>query len=200
MAHHIYQTDGIVLDGFNVGESNRFLYILTKDLGLLTASVQGIRELKSKLCFSLQDFSYSKIDFVRGREIWRVTSAQNLHTLLPTTKKSPEDIFKRKIFSNIILLTKRLFTGEVAHHELFEELVSGFTFLGKFQFSKEELKSFEVIMALKILDSLGYLTEDEQYKYFLRQTEWGKDVLVRAVPIYLKAVGDINRALKEAQM
>ena len=75
MLHHIYHTEGFVLSGQSVGEANKYFRIFTKDFGMVGAMAQGIRLLQSKLRYSLQDYSYSKISLVRGKQVWRIVGA-----------------------------------------------------------------------------------------------------------------------------
>src|SRR3989304_7240195 len=104
MSHKIYHTEGFVIAGSNYGEANRYLSIFTQDFGLVRASAQSLRKVSSKLRFSLQDFCYSKIDLVRGKEIWRVINAKNISGY-GKLNKSSEGI---KMLANIFRLIKRL--------------------------------------------------------------------------------------------
>ena len=196
MSYHIYQTEGLVLGGFNMGESNRHLYIFTKDLGLISASVQGVRELKSKLRYSLQDFTYANFDIVRGKQVWRVTNAGAICTL----KFLTNDREKQIIFANIISLIKRLFTGEAQQEILFDDIVSGFLFLKNKEFSKVQLQYFEIIMVLKILNHLGYWGEQKEFDVFLQKRPWNKEFLDEIALLKSKALHDINNALKETHL
>ncbi len=61
MSHHIYQTEGVILGGFNVGESNRYLYVFTRELGLIgsnpsTCHVDGFLGLKQKVLVNILVF------------------------------------------------------------------------------------------------------------------------------------------------
>jgi len=196
MSHYIYQTKGLILGGFNVGESNRFIHIFTKDLGLISASVQGVRELKSKLRYCLQDFSYANVDVIRGKQMWRVTNAGEICTL----KFLMDDIEKQKVFKNIVSLIKRLFTGEAQQEILFDDIVSGFMFLKNEEFSKEELRHFEIIMVLKILNHLGYWGKQEKFDDFLHKRMWDKKFLNEMTIFKSQALTDINHALKETHL
>ena len=79
--HHIYHTEGIILGSRNFGEAGKHYYIFTRDLGMITATAQGVRKMSSKLRFVLQDFSYIKIDLVQGKNIFRVTNALKTNKL-----------------------------------------------------------------------------------------------------------------------
>ncbi len=73
--HHIHHTNALILGSRNRGEANRVFTILTREMGLIHAVAQGVRLNKSKLRYALTDYSYAKIDLVRGKEVWRITSA-----------------------------------------------------------------------------------------------------------------------------
>ena len=49
MSHKIFHTEGIVLSSKDTKESDRYLAVFTKELGLVKATAQGIRKLESKL-------------------------------------------------------------------------------------------------------------------------------------------------------
>lgn len=196
MSHHKYQTEGFILGGFNVGESNRFFRIFTKELGLVSASAQGVRELKSKLRYSLQNFSYSNIDLVRGREVWRITNAENIYTL----SCFDESVEKKKIYINIITFIKRLFAGEGSQSGLFEEVADGFVFLKNENLTAEELKSFEAVMMLKILNHLGYFDGEEKFALFLKKRNYDRGLLDKMNTIRYDAVREINKAIDHSHL
>ena len=101
MHHHIYHTQGFILSSRNVGEANRVLTVFTRELGLIRAVVQGVRLGKSKLKFALQDFSFANIDFVKGREVWRITSAKNI-TSFPLARVDKNSLVLITRISNLL--------------------------------------------------------------------------------------------------
>lgn len=191
MSHHKYQTQGFILGGFNIGESNRFLYIFTKELGLVGASAQGVREMKSKLRYSLQNFSYSNVDLVRGKHVWRITNAENIYTLADFTNSFE----KQKVFINIAIFIKRFFVGEGFQSGLFDEIIGGFNFLKYNELTIDELKSLEAIMVLKILKHLGYFEVNEKFNLFLKINNWNKEVLKQMSVVRPEVIFGINRAI-----
>ncbi len=135
MSHHIYQTDGFILKGREAKDANRFFTIFTKDLGLIGASAQGVRLLKSKLRYSLQDFSLVHLSLVRGREVWRITSAGKI-----------DDISKIENFSvvaRIFSLLDRLLAGEEKNADLFDFVLSFILFIKKI--------AYQTLVILKIM-------------------------------------------------
>src|SRR3989344_2202782 len=103
--HSIYKTEGLVLASRGVGEANKIYDILTKDLGLIRATAQGVRNQGSKLRPHLGEFSASEVAFVRGKTGWRVTDANlrvNYHLQLMMDKE------KSTVAARIFSLLRRL--------------------------------------------------------------------------------------------
>lgn len=196
MSHHIYHTEGIVLGGFDVGESNRFLFIFTKDLGLLGASAQGIRALASKLRYSIQYLSYARIDLVRGKDVWRVTSAEKIHDhafFFP-------DKEKRDVVVKTASLLRRMCVGEEAHEALFGDIISGLSFLSDETFTKDELRSLEMALVLKILYHLGYWGKEIEFARIVYASVFSREVLDDMRLLAPSALKEINRALKASHL
>lgn len=193
--HHIYHTRAIILGSKNIGESNRLLFVLTRDLGLVAAAAQGVRELKSKLRYSLQDFGVSDISMVRGKNMWRVTSAENIHGHqdLLTEKE------KAELFARICVLVRRLVHGEEKNEQLFGILEQLFSLLRGKNFTKKELWRAELIVNLQILSVLGYASGEAALKQVLAGP-LSRDLLSALEGKEKTAVREINSALKESQL
>ncbi len=192
--HHIYHTEGIILSSKNYGEAGKYYSILTRDLGLVNASAQGVRKISSKLRFILQDFSYIKVDLIRGKDFWRVTSASKTNEL--------EDISKNpisfEIFSNISRLLKRLLAGEYPNEILFDDLLMGLRFLEKSK-SQSESENIEVIIVLRILNNLGYIGGNELLKN-ITKSPFEEDLIFEAGRSRMKILSEINKALHETHL
>ena len=87
--HHIYHTEGIILESRNFDEAGKYYFIFTRDFGMILASAQGVRKISSKLRFVLQDFAYLKIDLVKGKDFWKVTNASKTN-MLESIKRTSE--------------------------------------------------------------------------------------------------------------
>lgn len=192
----MYHTEGIILNSFDTGESNRFFYILTKDLGLLGVIAQGVRELKSKLRYSLNTLSHTHIDLVRGKEVWRATNTQNLRSFSSLLN----DKEKIALYARLSFLLRRLMPGESAHERLFEEFLSGLDFLERETLNTEELRSFETLAVLRILKELGYWGEAKKFEEFLGETQWSREELLRFSQVRIEANTYINHALRESHL
>lgn len=192
--HHIYHTEGIILDSRNFGEAGRYYSIFTRDLGMIFASAQGVRKMSSKLRFVLQDFAYIKIDLVKGKDIWRVTSASKTNELENLSRK-PEIL---KVLVNISRLLKRLLAGEETNPDLFADLLAGFSVLEK---AKEfsEIHNIEAIIVLRMLNNLGYIGGGDAFSGFTN-SPFEKDLIFEAGKSRLKILNEINKALRETHL
>ena len=196
MSHHIYQTDGFILGSINSGEANRYLYIFTRDLGMIQATAQGVRLVESKLRYSLQNYSLSHLSLVRGKDVWRITSASKLFNLHENLKD--KDSFE--VFFKVFSLLRRLLAGEEKNEELFNILRAAFLFLKETPLAGEALSNFEYILVLRILNSLGYLGDHSAFEPFLAAEIWHLDLLEKMGPLSKKVVSAINDSLKESQL
>ena len=133
MSYHIYTTRGIVLSERPWREADRIYSILTRDLGLVRATAIGVRKEASKLRGAIEPVSLSTISLVRGKEYWRLTSAE---------------FIKRLEKSQPLILLEQLIQGESAHPELFDAV-------------EKNIESEEVTLVSQILFHLGYLKESE---------------------------------------
>jgi len=192
--HHIYHTEGIILGSKNFGEAERYYFIFTRDLGMIYASAQGVRKLSSKLRFVLQDFSYVKIDLVRGKDFWRITSASKTNKLDNISKNSET----LRIFMNIGKLLQRLLSGEEVNSELFSDLLNGLVILEKAK-NKEDLQNIEVIIVLRILNNLGYIGNDESLKNIIK-SPFEENLMFEVGKNRLKILSKINKTLMETHL
>ncbi|MEK7572309.1 MAG: DNA repair protein RecO [Patescibacteria group bacterium] len=192
--HHIYHTEGLILGSRNFGEAGKYYSIFTRDLGMVYASAQGIRKISSKLRFVLQDFSYIKIDLVRGKDFWRLTNASKTN-ILDNISKNHEAF---KIFANIGKLLQRLLAGEETNRELFADLLSGLIILEKLK-TEEELRNVEAIIVLRMLNNLGYIGDDEILKNIIK-SPFGEDLIFEVGKSRLKILSEINKALGETHL
>jgi DNA repair protein RecO (recombination protein O) len=196
MAHHIYTTDAIVIESTPAGEADRFFTLFTRELGLIRASAKGVRLQKSKLKYSLQDFSRSTISLVRGKEIWRITSARIEDNIY---HRYAHDAAVLRMIAKVLSLIKRLVAGEQKDERLFAILLNAFNFLETHGAWKEELVPFEIILVLRILDDLGYAPRRQEFKHFL-VGEWSSALLLEMEQYKALAFKEINTSLRETQL
>lgn len=196
--HAIYNTAGFVISSRTYGEAGKLLSIFTRDLGLVTAVAQGIRLEKSKLRYHTQDHTLGTFSLVRGRELWRLTSAATDSSL--EISSFPLDV--RPLVARIALLLRRLLQGEEAHPELFERVECCLAFLRIGQgLGEEELKTVESIAVLQILHALGYIGDGDGLREFLTKSSLETVGMLDRARAKRAAINrHINKALKESHL
>ncbi len=156
MHHHRYQVPAIVLASEERQEASRLIFLLTSELGLVSALAQGVRLPQAKLRAHLQPFSHLRIELVRGREWWRVVGVGpgdfSYHSF-----GQPARLLLARVFN----LLRRLLPGEGAPMEIFEELYSAAWSLAQEQPPESpRLADFELLLVARLLHHLGYLPAD----------------------------------------
>lgn len=192
--HHIYHTHGFILSSRNKGEANKLLVIYTREMGLIYAFAQGIRLHKSKLRFALQDLSYVNVDLVRGREIWRVTSAKHISSF-PFARGNTQSLV---LITRINRLIERLCPGEVFNENIFDDLIQAMYLLDG-EISSPSREALELHLVLRIMNSLGYIGDSEILsKYLSSSFDYSKtETLLKERQ---SIISHINKALNESQL
>jgi DNA repair protein RecO (recombination protein O) len=196
MAHHVYTTESFVIESTPSGEANKMFTVFTKELGMIRASAQGVRLLKSKLRFSLQDYSFAKVSVVRGKEIWRITNAKAEWNLFTLYKDQPDMMH---VIAQIFALLKRLMPGEDKNEHLFTVLHNAFEYLKENHINGDDIKAFERIVVMNILHHLGYMGNDPQLSTFI-DAPWSHELLEEMNRKKTQSLNAINRAIKETQL
>lgn len=178
----------------NSGEAGKYYALFTRDLGMIYASAQGVRKMSSKLRYVLQDFSYIKVDLVKGKDFWRVTSASKTNSL-ESICKNPETF---EIFSNIARLLKRLLAGEDPNEALFSDVIKGLCVLEKTK-ETEDLRNMEAILVLRILNNLGYIGESLNLDSII-ESPFDMDLVFSVNKNRKEILSHINKALKETHL
>lgn len=192
--HHIYHTHGFILSSRNKGEANKLLVIYTREMGLIYALAQGIRLHKSKLRFALQDLSYVNVDLVRGREIWRVTSAKHISSF-PFARGNTQSLV---LITRVNRLIERLCPGEVFNENIFDDLIQAMYLLDS-EISSPSREALELHLVLRIMNSLGYIGDSEILsKYLSSSFDYSKtETLLKERQTI---ISHINKALNESQL
>jgi hypothetical protein len=108
---------------------------------------------------------------------------------LPCTKNS-------SLTLKILKLLKRLLHGEEKNEELFNIIET----LYLTPISDDEFDIVETLTVFRILNTLGYIKNDEEVKVFLDNNSLDKDIINKFQNIKSKAIAMINNALKESQL
>lgn len=179
----------------DVKEANRFFWIYTRDFGLITSVAQGVRLDKSKLRFALQEYSIADISFVRGKSGWRLTNATPLWNVFSEFKGEEN---KCRTALNVIALVRRLIQGESSEVHIFDLVVDTLEVLRTKQLSTKELRGFEALWVLQILEALGYIGDGgvkQEAKELWDTQEWERSNEKRS-----EFAREINAALRSTHL
>lgn len=193
--HHIYHTHGFILSSRNIGEANKMLIIYTRELGLIRAVAQGVRLHKSKLRFTLQDFSYVNVDIVRGRDIWRVTSAKHISSFPLARASSPSLI----LITRVSKLLERLCPGESPSELIFDDFIQALYLLDSDSVESSSREALELHLVLRIMNNLGYIGDSDILSKYLA-TSFDKNKTEELLRERQSIISHINKALNESQL
>lgn len=171
MSHHIYNTKAFIIGTHPSGESDLIVTMYTEDFGLISAIAKGLREMKSKLRYSLQELSYGTVALVRGREFWRVTNAATEISLFNKSLNSKA----RNVLAATLTFIKRFSPGEDKNSDIFECLkqIASFLFHNQKKIVTKDIEIIESVTKLRIMYNLGYI----------KNISTNKDILTEAYSI-----------------
>lgn len=188
MAHHMYTTRGFVLESSDAGESSKTLSFFTEDLGRIRARVQNMRSVSSKLRFSLQNYSLVRVSLVKGKALWRVTSAELIEAPIFSF-----DAVRQRVFVESLKLVSKLLPPEEREEKIFNLLMGGYGFLNKV--SEPNVLMCETILIYRLLYELGYGSVDEKFKGLVSD-EWSEELCESLKSQQKEIVRRINEGLE----
>lgn len=195
MAYKIYHLEGFILQSKAMGEADVALFVYTKEMGLVLVSAKSLRLARSRLRFVLQRFSEARIDIVRGKHGWRLTSAQTIHTH-SHLHRHPYRRITLAAFSALLL---RMVQGEEAHDELYVAYKQAITFLGTLS-SRIDCANMEIYFAVNILSLLGYWKEEEGEEILFQTVGFTTEGLAAVAAKRSQLVKKVNSGLAESQL
>ena len=193
--HHIHHTHAFILSSRNTGEANKMFTIYTREMGLVRAMAQGVRLHKSKLRFTLQDFSYANVDLVRGRDMWRVTSARHISSF-PLARSNSFSIL---LIARVSKLIERLCDGEVEHETIFDDVVQALHLLDSDDINPHSREALELHLVLRIMNTLGYIGDSGALREYL-SSDFDHSKTEKLLKERQSIIAHINKALNESQL
>jgi DNA repair protein RecO len=194
MSYHIYTTDGIILRRQAIGEANLLLSVLTRDLGLIFASAQAVRAQASKLRPAVQEFAHVTLSCVKGKSGWKATSAASTGSFYFDTPAQAH-----RVLAQMASVIQKLMPGEEPHPEVFDAVLSAFSFLPSV--SEADIPDFECLLMLRLLYLLGYVEKDAGTEIFLSDTAmWNETLLREVAQDHLALVAVVNKGLAASNL
>lgn len=190
--HTLFTTPAYVLTTYPQGESSLVYKLLTKSKGVLYAHGRSVRELKNRNRYALQVGHKPIVTLVRGRETWRITTAQ--HSPFECTTTQHMSAVRR-----VLYLAGKYMPIEDSVPEIFEDIEH---FVKALCTHPEHTVLIEAIIVLRILDRLGYVArpiEENSIMPFLDAHAFTQATLKEGEAHKTLLVGRVNSALSEAK-
>lgn len=146
-------TDALIIrENNNIGESDRFVTALTRDLGLVHASVRGARNLKNRHSSATQLLCFSRLTLYQGREKYIIDEAEPLEVFFELRS----DIEKLALAQYFCELAGVLCPREESAGDALRLLLNALHFLGKEQRDPRLIKA---VVELRLLSMAGYMPD-----------------------------------------
>lgn len=143
-----YRTEGIILKGFNFGETDRILTIFTKHYGKIKARAPGVRRLTSRKAGNLELFNQARIFLVKGKTFDILTEAETIESF----EKARDDLKKVSLFYYLVEIVDRLTPEGQENQLVYEYLTEAFKNITQGNSLRKEAISFQK----NILKFLGF--------------------------------------------
>ena len=161
-----FKYNGIILNKFDIGETDRLYAIYTLEAGKIRTKAIGVKKPNAKLAGSLEPVTFSEIFLARGRGRGNITGAITLNNFLAIKS---EISALQKIFY-VFGIFNRLITDEEKDEKMFSLLLSYLEAMDKLCQDEavprlyDENKSDIVTLGFlfKLLERLGYGIEVEK--------------------------------------
>jgi DNA repair protein RecO (recombination protein O) len=145
----VYKSKGIVLRSIRYGEADRILDLYTRDAGLVSAIVKGIRRTKSRFGARLEPLSC--VDFLayQGRTLDTLTQAETLRSFHGIR----EDLARFEAAAGMVGSVRALSGGDEADRRVFNLLYNG---LDALEGAGTGFEAVEAALGLKLSILAGY--------------------------------------------
>ncbi len=140
----------IVRENNNIGESDRFVTALTRDFGLIRASVRGARNLKNRNGSATQLLCHSRLSLYKGREKYIIDDAQPLHVFFEVR----EQLDKLALAQYFCELAGVLAPQEEPAEEALRLLLNALHYLAT---DARPLPLLKAVTELRLLTQAGYM-------------------------------------------
>lgn len=148
--HSVHHTEGIIFSASDTGEADRMYTLYTKDYGKLSIFAKGVRLEKSKLRYHLRPFAYIRLSFVEGKDILRLTDAEELAA-------PPVDEVAWNAAKRAALFANRMIAGQERDALLWDVVGSAFQTLVVVETVSPD---FDHQFKAQLLSRLGYLENE----------------------------------------
>ncbi len=148
-----FKTKGLIIDKSDIGERDRFYYLLSDDFGKIKLIAKGIRRPEAKFSAYLDLLNFVSVIFINGKN--NIITDVVLENQYRDLKN---DLVKLNLALNIIGVVNNLIPEQETTTNILPFILNVFNFLQERELkSNIEARFIFVILIFKILNKLGYL-------------------------------------------
>lgn len=194
MSHSIHTSEAIILS--RLPQDNNVAYmVFTREFGLLFAQATGVRRSESKLRSALQEYSIVTISLVKGKSVWRITSAIPQKNIFLEAQSQNT----RHVCAKVCSLVARLIQGQEKDEKVYDTLRSGLSVLSEVT-SATYISHIEICILVRLLSELGYVAYESWMGEVLSSDHYDESVYNFIDQHKKQFVEVINKGLKESQL
>lgn len=145
-------TNGIVIRERSVGENDKFIDVLTGDLGVIELSVRGVKKITGKNSSAAQLFAYSKLCLDKRGERYYLNSSEPIH-IFYDIRMDMEKFALASYFCEVVLTT--VTSGQTAN-SVTRLFLNTLNFLTDEKYSDTLIKS---IFELRLMSEIGLMPD-----------------------------------------
>ncbi len=142
-------TEGLVLREKDIGENDRLITILTRDLGVIKAFASGVKSVKSKRSSATSLLSFSSFQLQKKKDTYRVSEAVSKHIFL----EAGEDLSVLAVSQYFCELAELLAPRESGADTVLRLILNSLHFLTK---EKRDPYLMKAITELRLAALSGY--------------------------------------------
>jgi len=149
-----FKYNGIILNKFDIGETDRIYGIYTFEVGKIRAKAVGVRKPNAKLAGSLEPLTQAEIFMARGRGRGNITGVIATNNFLGI--KSDIHVLEKVFYAFGIF--SRMVTDEEKDEKIFELLIKYLGLMDTLASGGKNMK-MDIVTAgflIKLLDEMGY--------------------------------------------
>jgi len=156
-----YITEGLILKSYEQKENDLVFKIWTREFGIIFCLATGIRKIQAKLRMKMQVNRLVTITVVHGKEIWRLTGAEEIlifnseskSKILNSENLNPVLLLGNMLEKNSIITecVSRFLPVEKSHKKLFDKLKNILVL------PDLDLNNFRVLIYFIVLVETGYV-------------------------------------------
>ncbi len=146
-------TDALIIrENNNIGEADRFVTALTRELGVVRASARGARNIKSRNSSATQLLSYSRLGLRRGRDKYIIADAKPITVFFGIRS----DIEKLALAQYFCELVGVLAPQEEPAEDFLRLMLNALHFLAD---NSRSPKLIKAVLELRLLGMAGFMPD-----------------------------------------